>query len=344
MSAPGEVRATAHARAGLLGNPSDGYGGRAIAFAFAEFAATVTIRPAERFALRPAASDGIDFPTVRHAVDDYRDLGCEDGLRLLRAALVRFAGRTPELAGLADDDSRLRFEIAYATSIPRQVGLAGSSAIVVATLRALAAWFGVALPPFELAELALAVELEELGIAAGAMDRVIQAYEGLLAMDLREPRRPGSYASLEPASLPPLFVAWDPRGGQPSGRAHGTLRRRWLDGDPAVLAAIDRFRALVDDGIEALARRDAAALRELMRRNFAERCAIFEVGGRDREMVALAEARGAVAKLCGSGGAVVGSPAAPADLELLAADYERAGYRLLFPRIVPARHRPESGA
>jgi len=343
MIAPGEVRATAHARAGLLGNPSDGYGGKAIAFAFADFAATVAIRPAERFALRPAASDGVDFPTVRDAVEEYRGLGCEDGLRLLRAALVRFAGRTPELAGLADDDPRLRFEIGYETSIPRQVGLAGSSAIVVATLRALAVWFGVALSPFELAELALAVELEDLGIAAGAMDRVIQSYEGLLAMDLREPRRPGSYASLDPAALPPLFVAWDPRGGQPSGRAHGTLRRRWLDGDPEVLAAIGRFRALVDEGIEALARRDGDALRELMRRNFAERCAIFAVGDRDREMVAIAEAGGAAAKLCGSGGAVVGSPASAIDLDRLAADYERAGYRLLRPRLVAARYRPESG-
>ena len=47
--------------------------------------------------------------------------------------------------------------ITWRTSIPRAVGLGGSSAIVIAVLKAL----GCALPPDELAALALAIEVDE---------------------------------------------------------------------------------------------------------------------------------------------------------------------------------------
>ena len=66
-------------------------------------------------------------------------------------------------------------------------------AIVIAALRALMSWFDVSIDPVTLAEMALAVEVEELGLAGGPMDRVIQVYEGLMLMDLREPRTAASY-------------------------------------------------------------------------------------------------------------------------------------------------------
>ena len=110
---------TAPARAALLGNPSDGYGGAVVAFAFADFVARV-----ER-------CEGIDAHP--------------DAVPLLRAAARR--------ADAGDAGLRLR------TTIPREVGLGGSSAIVIAALRAL----GVDRPPDELARMALAVEVEDLG-------------------------------------------------------------------------------------------------------------------------------------------------------------------------------------
>jgi glucuronokinase len=114
------------------------------------------------------------------------------------------------------------------------VGLSGSSAIVIAALRALGDWLGFELPPDQLAEAALACEVDELGITAGPMDRVIQAYEGLLAMDFAPPRAAASYRRLDPSGLPPLFLAWNPRGGAPSRRQHGDVRARWLRGDTEV--------------------------------------------------------------------------------------------------------------
>jgi glucuronokinase len=338
MLAP--VTASAYSRAGLLGNPSDGYGGKAIALSLYDFRAQVTIEPADRFAILPASSDGLEFDSFIDASRHFREVGCDDGLRLIRAAIARFAGHWEGYDRSEGDAPRMRFTISHATSIPRQVGLAGSSAIVIAVLRALCNWFGTAIPPFAMAELALEAELEELGIAAGAMDRVIQSYEGFMAMDLREPRSESAYVRLDPSRLPPLFVAWDPRGGEASGRAHGDLRARWLRGDPEVLRAIDCFRDFVDRGVACLRAGDAEGLRELVDRNFELRTRIFAVGERDREMVAIARERGAAANLCGSGGAVIGVPREASDLAGLAADYRAAGYSSLRPQVTQAEPGP----
>jgi len=328
------VQATAYARAGLLGNPSDGYGGKAIALSISDFRARVQLTPCERFELVPGPSDGMAFETLHEANEHFGAAGCDDGLRLLRAAARRFVLQAPDVAALDADDPLLRFRVHYETDIPRQVGLAGSSAIVVAALRALCVWFGTQIPPARLAELALAAELEELGIAAGAMDRVIQSHGGLMCMDLAEPRSPASYRALDPTLLPPLFVAWDLRGGTSSGGPHGTLRARWLAGDPEVLGVIEAFRALVDEGVGCLEAGDHDHFRELLRRNFEMRTRIFDVSEPDRTMIAVADAAGAAAKLCGSGGAIVGMPPAgqaEAGLRELARRYRDAGFGFLRP-------------
>ncbi len=296
------VVARAHARAGLLGNPSDVYEGRAIALSVRDFRAEVEIEPAA--ALRCEGEPG--------------------GAALLRAAFGRF----PEAR---DDRLALRFR----TDVPRQVGLAGSSAIVVAALRALGEWFGVSLHPAELAERALAAEAEDLGIVAGPMDRVIQAYEGLLYMDFRPPRGAHAYRRLDPGLLPPLFVAWDPRPGESSGVAHGDVRARWLRGDPDVRAAMAVFPQLADEGLACLERRDVAGLQRLVDRNFDTRASIWPIRPRDLEMVRIGRARGAAVKFCGSGGAVLGVMRDAAEWDGVAAAYAEAGYPCLRPRVAP---------
>jgi len=137
---------------GLLGNPSDGYGGRAIAFPFFDFGARVRLEPADHFAIVPGPSDALDFDSLREAATALRRRGCYGGVRLLRAAVLRFAEASPALREIADDDPRLRFRLRYESDIPRQVGLAGSSAIVVAALRALCDWFAVQMAPAAIAD------------------------------------------------------------------------------------------------------------------------------------------------------------------------------------------------
>jgi len=341
-----EAEGIAHARAGLLGNPSDVYGGKVIALSVCNFQARVVIEPAARFALRPGETDMLAFPSAREASRAFENAGCEDGMRLLRAALRRFAGSWQGFDLLDGDDPSLRFTMRYETDIPRQVGLAGSSAIIIAALRALMSWFDVAIEPAALAEIALAAEVEDLGITAGPMDRVVQAYGGVVLMDLKEPRSAASYRPLSPETLPPLFVAWDPRGGACSGIAHGDLRRRWESGDPEVHRIMSDFRDLVDEGIAlwgdggleggVVEGRNTAAFRDLLSRNFEMRSQIFHISARDRQMVAIARQFNAAAKLAGSGGAVIGVPAQETDLGRIHAAYEEAGFRMIRPQPLPA--------
>lgn len=328
------VRREAYARAGLLGNPSDVFDGRAIGLTLANFAAAVTLEPADALEIAPGADDRLAYPSLREAADALDAYGCDDGVRLLRAALRKAVELRGGLRDLLPGDPRLRFRIAYATDIPRQVGLAGSSAIVIAALRALGDWLGPApLAPAQLAEAALACEVDELGITAGPMDRVVQAYEGLLAMDFAPPRSDASYRRLDPRGLPPLFVAWNPRGGAPSRRQHGDMRARWLRGDPEVRAVVAELAALADEGRECIARGDGARLAELVDRNFDVRARVYPVGDVDRKLAELARERGAAAKQCGSGGAVIGVLRREGDWPRLAEAYASAGFAAQRARI-----------
>lgn len=302
------TRAEAPARAALLGNPSDGYGGRVIAFALRDFAA------------RAVAGEDVD------------PRGGVDADELVGAARTRFARHCAERGRPVDLDA---VGVAVHTTIPRSVGLGGSSAIVIATLCALAAHFGVPLEPTELAALALAAEVEELGIAAGPQDRLVQAHGGLVDMDFAH----GTIERLDAGLLPPCFLAWHTDAEQPSGQVHAALRARHVRGDRAVAAAMAALAALAGEGRDALERGDRQALARLVDRNFDLRAGVMELDPRHERMVALAREHGASAHFAGSGGAVLGLHDGPAHRERLRAAFATAGCELVDPT-VDAR-RPE---
>lgn len=310
-----------YARAGLLGNPSDGYDGKALACTVRNFAARVTADPSDTFAI---VTDGtrLVFESREHALDPALPVAGTGLARLVHAALRRFGH---DLVPGARFETPLTLSVG--TTIPREVGLAGSSAVIIATFRALAKHQGATPPPFEVAEQALATETDDLGIAAGAMDRVIQTYGGVMVMDLATPRTEASYRRLDPALLPEVILAWDTQSGTSSGVAHGDLRRRWLRGDRDVLAAIAALRDLVDRGVLALEQGDHSTLADLFDENFALRCRIFHVGERDRGMVEVVRGTGAAAKLCGSGGAIVAVLRDGVDGEEVITALTGAGYR-----------------
>jgi hypothetical protein len=63
-----ELERRAYARVGLLGNPSDVYGGRAISFAVAGLWATVRLRPSDELLVQPhPRHDLVAFPSL-HAL------------------------------------------------------------------------------------------------------------------------------------------------------------------------------------------------------------------------------------------------------------------------------------
>ena len=262
--------ASAPARVALAGDPSDRYDGAVLALTIDSLQARARV-----------LSGSGDRAGACCAPD------------LVAAAIARFA-RThrPEAAGAV---------LECTSSIPRSVGLGGSSAIVIAALRALCLRFDVALPPLELAMLALAVEVEDLGIAAGPQDRVAQAFGGLTFMDFAA----GVYEPLDPAHLPPLLVAWRTSGAASSGPVHGDLRERFERRDAAVLRSLERLVDAAHEARAAVVAGDHESLARAANASFDARAAMLELDPSHVELVELARDAGASANYAGSGGAIV---------------------------------------
>ena len=305
------TRKRAFARAGLLGNPSDGYHGKTISLSVRNYWAEVTLYEWDSVEIVLADDDRAKFDSVHELARDVRLHGYYGGIRLIKATIKRFV----EYA-----DARKRplhdrpFSIRYQTTIPRQVGLAGSSAIIVATLRCLMEFYDVQLPREAQPMFVLLVEQEELGITVGLQDRVIQVYEGLVYMDFdrsREHLVDGItsywYEPLDPGLLPPLYVAHHETLGEPTEIFHNDIRERFNRGDPQVVDAMTCFAGLAADGREALLARDAERLAALMNRNFDTRRSIYCLAPWQSAMVDTARACGASAKFAGSGGAIIGT-------------------------------------
>jgi glucuronokinase len=257
------------ARTALAGNPSDGYGGAVLAM-------TISALPA-------------------HATVDDATTAAQQAIPLVQATAKRFSQHT----GIAASATSIRWR----TAIPLTVGLGGSSAIVIAVLRALCAQHGATIPPDELATLALAVETEELGIAAGLQDRVAQAFGGLTFMDFGSSKP--SYERLDPALLPPLAIAWREDAGEASGVTHGDLRGRFERGDADVHAAMSALGAAARAARDALKRSDHGEFAAAVDASFDLRASILQLDPRHVEMIGVARATGAAANYTGSGGAVV---------------------------------------
>ena len=278
------ARGSAHGRAALLGNPSDGYGGRTISFVVPNFTAEVTVAESEQAVIEPSA-----------------------GRVLLEATLRRFRGH---FAGRGAALPETPVSMSWRTTIPREVGLGGSSAIVIAALRALCSLYGQSIASEVLPSLALSVETDELGINAGLQDRVAQTYGGLTYMDFDPDafaaRGCGIYEPLDPALLPPLFVAYRTDTSEPSAAPHADLRRRYDAGHADVVAAMDEIADLAQRGRECLLAGDQAGLRHLADRNFEARGRLYPLDPRHVRMVELARSLGASANYAGSGGAIVG--------------------------------------
>ena len=174
------IRKRAYARAGLIGNPSDGYHGKTISIIVRNFWAEVVLYEWDSVDIVLAENDRARFSSIYDLAKDVKLHGYYGGIRLIKATIKRFVDYC-ERRGLTLHDRN--FSVRYQTNIPQQVGMAGSSAIIVATLRGLMDFYGVAIPLEVQPSLVLAVEREDLGIGAGLQDRVIQVYEGMVYMD-----------------------------------------------------------------------------------------------------------------------------------------------------------------
>jgi len=331
------IRHPAHARAGLIGNPSDGYQGKTLALIVRDFAARVTLYEWDEIEVVWSHDDRSRFRSVDALVQDVRLHGYYGGIRLVKATIKRFVEYCHN-HGLKLHDQN--FSVRYESDIPRQVGLAGSSGIIVATLRCLMEFYGVDIPRRVQPSLVLAIENEELGITAGLQDRVIQVYEGLVYMDFSPQATEcvqgfacGSYEPLDPTLLPPIYIAYSTDVSEPTEVIHNNLRGRFNQGERAVVDAMRRFADLTVEAREALIEGDHRRLGRLIDANFDLRRSICRLPPGQEQMVDVARRCGATAKFAGSGGAIVGTYPDDAAYANLRNELGEIGCRVLRPTV-----------
>ena len=118
------IRKFVGSRVGLLGNPSDGFGGKTLAVMIKDFWAAVTVRESRDVRIIPHPQlDPFNFADLSEMARIASRDGYYGGTRLLYAACKRFHDYCAD-QGISLPERG--FTIEYDTNIPRQVGLAGS--------------------------------------------------------------------------------------------------------------------------------------------------------------------------------------------------------------------------
>jgi glucuronokinase len=333
------IKRRVYARAGLLGNPSDGYNGKTISVSVGNFWSEVVLYEWPTVEIVLARHDRARFHSVHDLAQDVELHGYYGGIRLIKATIKRFV----DYCNAQHITLHTRnFSVRYDSNIPRQVGLAGSSSIIIATLKCLLEFYEVDMPLEIQPSFALSIESEELGIAAGLQDRVIQVYGGMVYMDFslaQKRERHGlvgyHYERLTaPADLP-LYVAYHNDFSEPTENFHNDIRGRYRRGDELVVNAMSHFADLAEQGRAALLANDIPRLAALIDENFDTRQRIAQLPRWQVQMIEAARACGASAKFAGSGGAIIGTYQGEEMYKQLVAEMAKIGSQVVKPTLTP---------
>ena len=314
------IVSSAPGRCGVVGNPTDGYGGSVISSSLSE-SATVRIAPAEAVTL--------------HICGHEESIGCPDALALnggfcdvAKAVMTRY----PEVF----DGPRFRLEAD--TTVPIESGLAGSTTMLVAILGAVLRLLDRTLPPHEIAEVAREIDFDLMRCVCGFQDQYMAVFGGLNHMDFRgkDPNSTGErvYATVENVAIhqpniPLLLASTGVR--RHSGSVHKGFRERWIEGDPEVVGGYERAAAMARSGKVAIMAGDWERLGRLMNDNHAIQRDLGGSGDANERLIAAALEAGALgAKLAGAGkgGTII---ALHQDPELLADRLRDAGAARIIP-------------
>lgn len=292
MTKVAAITCTAPGRVGIIGNPTDMYGGTVISVTTHERAKCV-LRAAEGLTVACAGAElEVRSEAALHPAGD--------GLDMARAILRHF--------GLGPDVD-MRMELS--TEVPVQAGMGGSAALIAAAVGALDRWFGWNLHPWALAETARRVEYRSLGVLCGFQDAHMAVFGGLSLIDCRgkaslEQADDEPLATVEPlaAYVPDLpLVAAHTGVKHHSGDVHKSPRQRWLEGERAVIEGYEEIARLARLGKRALLDRDWPRLGALMNENHRIVADLGGSGPANERLIEAARSAGAFgAKLAGAGG------------------------------------------
>jgi glucuronokinase len=302
------VTAKAYARAGLMGNPSDGYFGKTIAITVKNFFAQVNLKDSDSLNIIASEFDAPVYKNIEDLIKKIDLYGFYGGIRLVKAAIRLFTAYCCDQHLVLHDKN---FSLSYDSSIPRQLGLGGSSAIITAVFRALMDFYHISIPLEILPTLILKAERDELRINAGFMDRVIQVHEGCFFMDFNrevmEKQGYGVYERIDPKLLPSLYLAYKPELGKVSGQVLNDIRLKYDQGDRFVIKILKKLMSNAEAGRKAILEGNRDLLNKLMDNNFDLRSRIMNISEENLQMIRTARACGASAKFAGSGGSIIGA-------------------------------------
>jgi glucuronokinase len=328
------IETFAYARAGLLGNPSDGYYGKTISLLVRNFRARVLLYPSARLEIKLSKADMPVFENLQDLYATTRWRGYYGGIRIIQALLVRFMDYC-RANGIELEDRN--FTLEYESTVPLRLGMGGSSAIITAALRALCRYYEVDISLPVQANLVLETETKELGVAAGLQDRVIQSYEGVVYMDFSKEHMDthgyGQYEKLDPYLLPDIYLAYRTSLSEGTEVFHNNIRERWMRKDPEILEAMATWASYAEEGRQALVDHDYHRLDQLIDANYDLRARIYQIGAGNREMIELARSTGASANFAGSGGAIVGRYRGEPMFQLLRENLASIGVAVIKPRV-----------
>ena len=317
---------SAPGRAGIIGNPTDMYGGSVLSCSMG-MRARVTVTAAPDIMLETRG----EVCQIRTR-DDLRPRG--DRFDIARAVLDYL--RLPPLA----------CHVSYGSEIPMQSGMAGSTALVVALLQSFLAWQGQQENRYRLAERARYIELNYLKVVCGYQDACMCTFGGLNYMDFRGKQfyrqaEAELFATIEPLAeyVPQLpFVLGFTGVRHASSAVHKPLRDRWLEGESAVVAGYRRVTEIARMGKKALIVGDWPELGRLMNENHAIQRDLGGSGESNEKLISAALGAGALgAKLAGAGdGGTIVALGPRADAAPLEGALREAGASAIYrPEVVP---------
>lgn len=286
----GTFLSTAPGRAGIIGNPTDMYGGSVVSCSTQERAA-VLIEPADRLSFTVAGETFV--------VRTEGDLALDGGYFDVAKAVCDFL-----------DLSGAKFTLRWGCNVPFGAGLSSSSAMIVSILSAVLAYLGRDEHLYYRAEMARHIELHYL-VLCGYQDPYMCTFGGLNYMDFRGKQFYRSFGDEPYSTIEPLgqylhevpFILANTGVKRSSATVHRPIRERWLEGDRDVVRHYNRIGHLARMGKRALLAGDWETLGGFMVENHEIQRDLGGSGPANDRLIEAATGGGALgAKLAGAGG------------------------------------------
>jgi D-glycero-alpha-D-manno-heptose-7-phosphate kinase len=227
----------------------------------------------------------------RVAAGSWRELSASGELPLLSLAARHFALDNATLTTRGES--------------PAGAGIAGSSALTIATCGALARWSGATLDDDCLLQTAMNIECQTIHVPTGVQDYRPALYGGVAAIELRADRIARVGLDVDPRALEERIVLAYTGAPRNSGTNNWEITKKHIDGDRHIFDCFERIRDTAAAMRTALERGDWDEVGRQIAKEWDNRKRLapgVSTPAIDDLMARAAGAGATAAKVCGAGG------------------------------------------